>query len=311
MQAGPTLFDRAVVRALPAVPRPVVRRLASPYIAGTALEHALATVRGLNARSRMATVDVLGEESSSLDEAHELSDAYRSLLDAIRDEGLDSNVSVKPTGLGLKLDEDACRELHAGLVLAADERSSLVRIDMEDASTTDATLDLYRWLRGQALDRVGIVLQARLRRTLDDVAAVAPLKPNVRVCKGVYLEPPEIAYTGKEEIRNGFADTVDALFAAGCYVAIATHDEEVVKRAKASIAAHGIGRDGYEFQMLLGVRDVLGEQLVREGHRLRVYVPFGSRWYEYSLRRLHENPRLAGAIARSTFGRLVPRRKHR
>lgn len=303
------LFDQAVVRLLPVVPKPVVRRISDRYIAGETLDDAEATVSRLNGGGMLATVDVLGEEVSRLEEAYELYDAYRALLDSIRDEQLDANVSVKPTGLGLKIDRDACRELHAALVLAAEERSSFVRIDMEDASTTNATLGLYRWLRGEGLERVGIVLQARLRRTLDDVAALAPLKPNVRVCKGVYLEPEEIAYTDPDDIRDRFAEIVDALFAAGCYVAIATHDEQVVERAKASIAAHGIARDGYEFQMLLGVAPALGDRIAAEGHRLRVYVPFGSRWYEYSLRRLHENPKLAGAIARSTFGRLVPRRR--
>src|SRR5687767_5455257 len=179
---------------LPAVPRPLVQRLSSRYIAGPALADAVRVVRELNARGRTATIDVLGEEVTTREEASQLVDEYRRVFDAIRDEGLDANVSVKPTGLGLKLARDVCRENIAEIVRCATERSSFVRIDMEDATTTSDTLAVYRELRADGLDRVGVVLQARLRRTLEDVAALADLGPNVRICKGIYLEPADIAY---------------------------------------------------------------------------------------------------------------------
>jgi proline dehydrogenase len=177
---------------------------------------------------------------------------------------------------------------------------------MEDASTTTETLDVYRGLRGDGLDRVGVVLQARLRRTLDDVAELAPLRPNVRLCKGIYLEPPDIAFQEFDEIRDAYVRALDALLDAGAYAAVATHDDWLVERALERIEARGLRSDEYEFQMLLGVRESLGDRLVRAGHRLRIYVPYGRRWYEYSMRRLQENPKIATYVALDTVGRLIP-----
>jgi proline dehydrogenase len=301
-----SLLDRAIVRTLPAVPRPVVKRLSSRYIAGPELRDAVRIVRKLNAQGKLATLDVLGEEVTSRNEALALVDEYITVFETIRREGLDSNVSVKPTGLGLTIDRDFFAENLATLVRFAEERSNFVRIDMEDASTTPDTLAVYRQLREEGHSSVGVVLQSRLRRTLDDVHDLADLTPNVRVCKGIYLEPVEIAYQGAEAIREHFVDILGALLDAGAYVGIATHDEWVIERAKELLATHGRGREEYEFQMLLGVRERLADDLVREGHRLRVYVPYGRRWYEYSIRRLQENPAMAGTIARQTIGRLVP-----
>jgi proline dehydrogenase len=179
---------------------------------------------------------------------------------------------------------------------------------MEDSSTTSDTLAIYRELRAQGHENVGIVLQARLRRTLDDIRDLAELRPSVRVCKGIYVEPPEIAYQEDQEVRENFVRAVDELLAADSYVAVATHDEWVIDEAQRCFQKHRRGRSEYEFQMLLGVREHLGDALVREGHRVRIYVPFGRRWYEYSLRRLQENPTIAGYVAMDTLNRLVPRR---
>jgi proline dehydrogenase len=301
-----SLLDRAIVRTLPAVPRPVVKRLSARYIAGSELADACRVVTRLNAEGKMATLDVLGEEVNDREHALALVDEYMDVFETIRREGLDSNVSVKPTGLGLKIDRDFCLENLAGLVRCAEERDNFVRIDMEDASTTSDTLAVYRSLREQGLDSVGVVLQSRLRRTLDDVRDLADLEPSVRVCKGIYLEPPDIAYQGADSIRESFVQILDELLAAGAYVAIATHDEWVIDRAEVLLSKHHRERHQYEFQMLLGVRPELGDALIREGHRLRIYVPYGRQWYEYSLRRLQENPAMAGAIARQTIGRFVP-----
>jgi proline dehydrogenase len=224
----------------------------------------------------------------------------------VRERGLDANVSVKPTGLGLKLDRRACREHLAAIVGCAGRQESFVRIDMEDASTTTDTLAVYRELRADGLDRVGVVLQARLRRTLDDVAGLAPLRPSVRLCKGIYLEPEDIAYTDFDEIRLAYVRALEALLESGAYAAVATHDDWLVERALELIEARGLGREDYEFQMLLGVREPLGDELVRAGHRLRIYVPYGRRWYEYSMRRLQENPKIATYVALDTVGRLIP-----
>jgi proline dehydrogenase len=300
------LLDRAIVRVLPAVPRPVVKKLSRRYIAGSTLVEACRVVSGLNEEGKMATIDVLGEEITSREEATALLAEYEDVFETIEREGLDSNISVKLTGLGLNLDHEFCRDNIAELVQEAAKRNNFVRIDMEDSSTTTETLELYRELRGQGLDNVGIVLQAYMKRTLTDIADLADLGPNVRVCKGIYVEPAEIAYQEFETVRMNFVEGVGALLDAGGYVAIATHDDWVIGEALALIEERGLAPDQYEFQMLLGVRPELGDELVREGHRLRIYVPFGRQWYEYSLRRLQENPKIAGYIALDTLKRLRP-----
>jgi proline dehydrogenase len=300
------LLDRAIVRVLPAVPRPVVRRLSERYIAGATLAEACLVVADLNGQGKMATIDVLGEEITRREEASALLAEYEDVLETIERERLDSNISVKLTGLGLKLDHDFCRDNIAELVTEAAKRGNFVRIDMEDSSTTSETLEIYRELRDGGLDNVGVVLQAYMKRTLADVASLGDLRPNVRVCKGIYVEPPELAFQEFETVRIGFVDAIEALLDAGAYVAVATHDEWVVAEALTLIEERGLAPDQYEFQMLLGVRPELGDELVREGHRLRIYVPFGRQWYEYSIRRLQENPKIAGYIALDTLKRLKP-----
>jgi proline dehydrogenase len=302
------ILDRAIVRMLPAVPRPVVHKLAQRYIAGPTLEDACRVVSTLNAQGKKATIDVLGEEITRDDEGRAIAQAYRHVFETIDEQRLDSGVSVKPTALGLKLDYDLCFENLESVVREAARRDNFVRIDMEDSSTTDDTLRLYRQLRESGLDNVGVVLQSRLRRTLDDIRDLADLRPSVRICKGIYIEPEQIAFQGYEEVRANFAKALEALLDAGCYVGIATHDEWLLSEGRRIIGRRGLGHDDYEFQMLLGVTAGAGDRLVREGHRLRVYVPFGAQWYEYSLRRLQENPKIAGYIAADTVGRLLPGR---
>jgi len=301
-----TIIDRAIVRALPAVPRQVVKRLSSRYIAGTTLAEACDVVRELNAHGKEATLDVLGEEVTLREEAIGLRDAYRRALDTIDEDGLRSNVSVKLTALGLKLDRGLCRADLTAVVEEAARFDNFVRIDMEDSSTTSETLALYRQIREEGHDNLGVVLQAALKRTPSDIGGLGDLRPNVRICKGIYVEPPEIAYQEDEIIRLNFVDALEALFDIGSYVAIATHDDWLIGEALALVERRGLGRDDYEFQMLLGVRAELGDELVREGHRLRIYVPFGRRWYEYSIRRLQENPKIAGYVAIDTLKRLRP-----
>jgi proline dehydrogenase len=302
------LLDRALVRLLPAVPKPVVRRIAERYIAGTELADALRVVRDLNEQGKMATIDVLGEEITNPDEARGIAAAYRDTFEALERERLDSNVSVKLTALGLKLDYELCRANLEDVVRHAGDRGNFVRIDMEDSSTTDDTLRLYRELRAAGHENVGVVLQARLKRTLEDVRALVELRPNVRICKGIYLEPPEIAYRDFDAVQASFVQALEELWDAGCYVGAATHDEWLVEQARRGVAERELRREEYEFQMLLGVRPALGDELVREGHRLRIYTPYGRHWYAYSLRRLQENPKIASYIAADTFNRLLPGR---
>ena len=299
------ILDRTIARMLPAVPKPLVHMLAQRYIAGPTLEDACRVVETANAHHKQATIDVLGEEIRTRDEARAIAGAYRDVFETIDGQGLDSNVSVKLTALGLKLDYDLCRENLESVVREAARRKNFVRIDMEDSSTTDDTLRLYRELREAGHENVGVVLQAYLRRTLDDIGSLADLRPSVRICKGIYVEPPEVAYQGYEEVRANFVRGLEALLDAGCYVGIATHDEWLVSEGRRIVARRGLGRDEYEFQMLLGVREERRDELVGQGHRLRVYVPFGEHWYGYSLRRLQENPAMAGTIAKATAGRVL------
>jgi proline dehydrogenase len=302
------LVDSTIVRFLPAVPKPVVRKISERYIAGEDLDDALVVVRRLNDQGKLATIDVLGEEITSPDEARAIAVAYRESLDAFERGKLESNVSVKPTGLGLKLGYDLCKANLEDVVRHAAELGNFVRIDMEDASTTDDTLRLYRELRDAGFDNVGIVLQARLKRTPSDLAALADLRPNVRICKGIYLESERIAYRDFDSIRAAFVQALEQLLDLGCYVGIATHDEWLLEQGRRLVGERGLDRDGYEFQMLLGVRAELGDELIRDGHRLRIYTPFGRHWYAYSMRRLQENPKIAGYIAADTVGRLLPGR---
>ena len=300
------VLDRAIVRMLPAVPKPVVRRLSAPYIAGPTLADARAAVARLNDDGKLATIDVLGEEISRPEEAEAIAQAYLDVLAAIEDDGLESSISVKLTGLGLKLDHALCRGHLEAVVRAAAGQGSFVRIDMEDSSCTDETLALYRELREDGHENLGIVLQSMLRRTVADIGALSDLQPSVRLCKGIYVEPATIAFHEFEAVRANFLAALDALLAAGCYVGIATHDEWLLLRSLERIA--DLRDDEYEFQMLLGVREARASELVAAGHRVRVYVPFGRRWYEYSLRRLQENPKLAGYVAGDVLHRLVPGR---
>jgi proline dehydrogenase len=253
----------------------------------------------------MATIDVLGEEITQESEARAIAQAYCDVFSVIEREHLDSNVSVKLTGLGLDLSHELCRENLERVVTEAARYGNFVRIDMEDSSTTSETLALYRELRDAGFDNVGVVLQAYLRRTLDDVAALADLKPNVRLCKGIYVEPPSIAFTDYDAVRANYVCAVDALLDAGAYVGVATHDEWLIGEALKRVGSLGVHE--YEFQMLLGVREQRASELVAAGHRLRVYVPYGEHWYQYSLRRLQENPAMAGTIARATVGRVLGR----
>ena len=305
------LLSRAIVRTLPAVPKPIVRKISERYIAGTRVEDACRVVKSLNAESKMATIDVLGEEITTWEEARHIGYEYENVFRAIDEQGLDSNVSVKLTGLGLKLDHGLCREILERLVRQAAERRNFVRIDMEDSSCTDETLRLYRELREAGLDNVGIVLQAYLRRTRDDIEALSDLTPNIRLCKGIYAEPEEIAYHGFDEVRENFVRALGELLEGSSYVGIATHDEWLIAEGERLVREAGRSPSDYEFQMLLGVRPERGTQLVEQGHRLRIYVPYGEEWYAYSLRRLQENPKIAGYIASDTIGRLLPSRNGR
>ena len=298
---GRSTFDRTIVRLLPAVPRPVVQRLSARYIAGSTINDAARVVDELNGQGKLATVDVLGEEITNADEAGAIAGQYHDLLARIDDDELDSNISIKLTALGLDLDLGLCRDNLEAVVRDAKERESFVRIDMEDSSTTSRTLGLYRDLRELGYENLGVVVQAYLRRTIDDVEGV----DNVRLCKGIYVEPPAIAYREFEAVRANYLLVLEKLLAQGSFVGIATHDEYLIVEALRLV--RDAPSDRYEFQMLLGVRPDRADALVGAGHRVRIYVPYGTQWYEYSLRRLQENPKIAGYVAGDTLNKLLRR----
>jgi proline dehydrogenase len=299
-------FDRLMAASLPAVPRGVVRRIADRYIAGESLADAVATVRGLNALGAMATVDVLGEFISRPEEAEATATEYERVLDAIAAGQLDANVSVKLSALGIEIDRALVDGTLARVLHSATRHGIFVRIDMEHSGLTDATLDIYRNLRAAGHEDVGIVIQSYMRRAEADVAALRDLVPSVRLVKGIYVEPEHVAYQAMPEINASYLRLLEQLVEQGSYVAIATHDPALLDGALNLIERRGLGRDRYEFQMLLGVAEEARRRLIADGHRLRVYVPYGRAWYAYSVRRLKENPSIAGYVAKDVMRAIVP-----
>ena len=292
------LFDSLVRHGMPMVPKPIVGRVASRYVAGESLDDAVRTIRQLNDEGAMTTVDVLGEEVSEPDKAEAAVAEYIRLLDRIEAEGLDANISIKPTLVGLKIDEALCAKHVDAIAAHAARSSNFVRIDMEDHTCTDGTLRVYREvLAGRG--NVGIVLQAYMRRTVADINDLLPLSPNVRICKGIYREPRTVAWKLFETVRSSFIYAMEKLLSNRCYVGIATHDPHLVWAGVRAVDRMDIERDRYEFQMLLGVDPELRRIILDEGHRLRVYVPYGHDWYPYSMRRLRENPTVARHVMRA------------
>jgi proline dehydrogenase len=296
-----SMFDSLIKHGMPLVPKFIVGRVARRYVAGETVADAVDTIRGLNAEGAMATVDVLGEEVHERTKAEAAVEAYLGLFDSIAGEGLDCNVSIKPTLLGLKIDEGFCSDMVSAVVAKGAEHDNFVRIDMEDHTCTDATLRLYRTMH-ERHEHVGVVLQAYLHRTLADIDALLPLKPNVRLCKGIYREPRAISWHDFDAVRANFVYCLEKLLAGGAYVGIATHDPYLVWAGMSVVDRLGLDRDRYEFQMLLGVDPELRRVILGLGHRLRVYVPYGRDWYPYSMRRLRENPTVARHVMRAMLG---------
>ena len=298
-----SLFRRLVKYGMPWVPKPIVSRVARRYVAGESIDDAVRTLREMNAEGAMGTVDVLGEEVQDRSKTERAVSQYLDLLDRIEAEGLDANISIKPTMLGLKIDADLCADNLNTVASRAAELGNFVRIDMEDHTCTDATLQLYRRIHDAYPTAVGIVLQSYLHRTTADVADLLPLSPNIRMCKGIYREPRAIAWEDFETIRANFIYNMEKLLAEGAYVGIATHDPHLVWAGMAAVDRLQVDRDRYEFQMLLGVDPELRSIILSAGHRLRVYVPYGRDWYPYSMRRLRENPTVAHHVVRAMLTR--------
>lgn len=282
------------------MPKFFVGYVSRPYVAGSTLDQAVAKVKELNAEGAMVTMDVLGEAVPNREKALDYVKQYEELLERLVADKLDGNVSVKPTMLGLNLDEDFCAELLDRLYAKAKQLGTWIRIDMEDHPYTDATLRLYKRMQ-EKYGNSGTVLQAYMRRTLKDIEEL-PQPGNIRLCKGIYIEPPEMAWRNFHTVRANFIACLDKLIRQGHYVAIATHDDHLVWAGMEVVDRHGLKPDQYEFQMLLGVKPELRKMIINHGHRLRVYVPYGPDWYPYSTRRLRENPDVAIHIVKAFFG---------
>jgi proline dehydrogenase len=263
----------------------------------------LATVKDLDRQGCVATIDLLGESTQSKADAAKTLKDYKKIVDALDAHGLASGISVKLTGLGLTLDEELCRVNLEEIVLYASERGRFVRVDMEDSPYTSVTLDMVTGLH-ERHENVGAVIQAYMRRSLQDVCRLIEAGVTVRLCKGIYDEPRKVAYKDFDTVRQNYIFLLDELLRGGTYVGIATHDEFLIWHALRLIHQLEVPRSRYEFQMLLGVDEELRGILVGAGHKLRVYVPFGEDWYEYSSRRLKENPKIAGYVAKDVVGSL-------
>jgi proline dehydrogenase len=295
------LLNKLIVTALPVIPKPIVRKFAGKYIAGEKLSDAVRVVKELNTKGIMATLDVLGEAITTKEEAIVARNEILELFPTIQKEKLDSNVSIKLTQLGLALDKNFCLENVRMIVSRAKEMNNFVRIDMEDSPTTDDTIWVYRQIRKE-FKNSGIVLQAYMRRTEDDSdRLIKDGLGHFRLCKGIYVEPAEIAFKGHDEVNQNFVQVLKKMFEQKAYVGIATHDNYLIDAAYRIIQSMKLQKHEYEFQMLLGVKDDLRSKIVRDGHRMRVYVPFGEHWYRYSIRRFKENPQMAGYVLKALF----------
>ncbi|HKV40819.1 MAG TPA: proline dehydrogenase family protein [Blastocatellia bacterium] len=270
------------------------------FVAGENVSDAIDAIRELNRKGIAASFDHLGESITSQDETQGEVQEYLSVLARINETGIDSNVSVKLTQLGLDVSTAVCYENARVLVEAAGRQNNFVRIDMEDSSKTDATLDIFRRLRRDH-DNTGIVIQAYLRRSEADVRSLLEMGSRIRLCKGAYDEPPSAAFPSKADVDANYVELMKVLLRSGVYHGIATHDEKMIDATKQFAAAEKISLDRFEFQMLYGVRRDLQEALARQGYRMRVYVPYGKFWYPYFMRRLAERPANAAFVLRNMF----------
>jgi len=302
-----SLFNTLMASAISLAPRALIRKVSRRYIAGDTVADAIARVAGLNAAGFSATVDVLGESIKSLSQADHTTAEYLQVLEAIAREGLHANISVKPTALGLLLDENHCERNLVRLLDVARAHSIFVRIDMEDASCTQREIDLLLRLKKRGYSNVGLVLQAYLKRTEADIAPLLGTGENLRICKGIYVEERkhfvEGAWDDRGAINPHFLRHVARCFDSGTFVGVATHDEALVDQVIALARSRQVAHTAFEFQMLLGVRENLRDRLLREGYAVRIYVPYGKDWYGYSMRRIKENPRIAGYLLRALLSR--------
>jgi proline dehydrogenase len=295
-------INSIIVNTIPIFPKKIVKIFANKYIAGDNIKDAIKTVKNLNEKNFMATVDVLGESIIDKEEARKSKDENIEVLEAIAQHKLNCNLSVKLTMMGLTIDKEFCFSLLKEIVECAHAKNIFVRIDMEDSSVTEDTIQIFERIR-KDYNNVGIVIQAYLRRSEADIKRLTKIGANFRICKGIYIEPEEIAFKGYQEVRDNYLKILKIALEAGSYCGIATHDDYLIREAEKIIKELGLSKDKYEFQMLLGVQERLRDETLKHGHRMRIYVPFGMRWYEYSIRRFKENPEVAKHVMNSIFSK--------
>lgn len=286
-----------IANVMPYMPKPFVSFFAKRYVAGATPESAFEATKACNAEGAVGTIDLLGEFTEDEKKARETIDIYKNVLDNIVSLKIDTNISIKPTAFGILMSEELCTANMTELVSYAYNKGVFVRIDMENHPYTDYTIDLYLKLNKEMPGCCGTVLQSYMKRNIDDIRHITSSieKANIRLCKGIYREPEDVAFKDRKKIQENFLESLDLLFEKKAYVGIATHDDVLIKGAKELIRKHNLKRSEYEFQMLLGVRSELRKNLLAEGHKLRIYTPFGEDWLPYSIRRLKENPEIVGS----------------
>ncbi len=300
------MFNKFIAAILPYFPKKFIWIFSRPYISGETIEDAMRVSKDLNNKKIKVTLDVLGEFIKNLDEAETNKNEYLNLIDVTQQNGIDGNFSCKPTSFGLLIDKNVCYNHILEIVARAASYNRFIRIDMEDSPCTDLEIELFRKMKGEFPDNVGLVLQAYLKRTYKDIENMLDLNKDnspvsYRLCKGIYIEPEVIAYKKYEEINHHFLEDLELIFKNKVHVGIATHDKPLVDAAYKLIEKYKVPKNMYEFQMLYGVTPNLRESIINEGHTMRVYVPFGKKWFGYSTRRLKENPKMASHIIKAIF----------
>lgn len=300
------MINKMIAGVLPHMPKNLIWIFSKKYIAGVCIEDAIKVAERFNSQGVKLTVDLLGEFIETLDEAKDNKLAYLDLIEDFENNNIDTSYSVKPTFFGLLIDKEICYQNIREVVAKAASYNNFVRVDMEDSSCTDMEIDIFRRLQKEFPHNVGLVLQAYLKRTQGDIESMldintedAPL--NFRLCKGIYVEPEELAYKKYEEINEHYLENLEFMLKNKMFPGIATHDKSLVKAAFALLEKYDVPKDKYEFQMLYGVTPKLRADILARGHDLRVYLPFGKDWFAYSTRRLQENPQMASHIIKAIF----------
>jgi proline dehydrogenase len=302
------MLNKLIANILPHMPKKLVWVFSKRYIAGETIDEGLLASKLLNEKKNEVTIDLLGEFIKTLEEARVNKNHYFEIIKRFTSEKVTGNFSLKPTMFGLLIDKEACYNYIREIVALAAQKNSFIRIDMEDSSCVDMEIEIFKKLRAEFPKNVGLVLQAYLRRTMSDLENLNSLNSetnpiNFRLCKGIYVEPEKIAYKDYQEVRDNFLNHLDYMFRNKMYAAIATHDKYLVDNALLLIEKYKIPKSMYEFQMLYGVTPDLRQSIVDSGHKMRVYVPFGKQWFNYSTRRLKENPKIASDIIKALFVR--------